>query len=278
MLQTEATKVLFSDNKVTGIVVKDKRDQERMFSTRVLVSNCDVTMLVTDLCPAGTFPASYVQKIRSRRPACSAVMVYVGLNLDLKKFNITEYEYWAASWGGENSSENLEYVLDTADYGSLYGGPLSITSNIDPTCCPPGKSVFSTIYYAISEPFKKVLADGERRGDEYKALKTKIAEQFISQISHALAVPDLDEYIEVIEVATPLTMERYTNCQAGSCAGWEVTPDQMMGRQIPQKTPVSNLFLCGQWAGLGAGISPVMTSGDTASRLAGTCLARKIKK
>lgn len=278
MLQTEATRVLFSDNKVTGIVVKDKRGQEKMFSTRVLVSNSDVTTLVTGLCPVSAFPASYVQKIRSRRPACSAVMVYVGLNLDLKKLNITEYEYWSASWGGDDSSEHLEYILNTADYAKLYGGPLSITSNIDPTCCPPGKSVFTSIYYAIPEPFKKVLDEEGRRGDEYKALKAKIAEQFISQISRALSIPDLDKHIEVIEVATPLTINRYTNCRDGSCVGWEVTPDQMMAGQVSQKTPVPNLFLCGQWAGLGGGISPVMTSGDTASRLASKYLAKKIKK
>jgi len=249
--------------------------EPKMFSTRVLVSNSDVTTLVTGLCPASAFPTSYVQNVRIRRPATSAVMVYVGLNLDLKKFNITEYEYWAASWGGNNSSEHLEYVLNTADYGKLYGGPLSITSNIDPTCCPPGKSVFSTIYYAIPEPFKKVLDEGGRRGEEYKALKAKIAEQFISQISHALSIPDLAEHVEVIEVATPLTMKRYTNCQGGSCVGWEVTPDQMMARQISQKTPVPNLFLCGQWAGFGGGISPVMTSGDTASCLASKYLTKK---
>jgi len=93
-----------------------------------------------------------------------------------------------------------------------------------------------------------------------------------------LSIPELAEHIEVIEVATPLTMTRYTNCQDGSCVGWEVTPDQMMAGQVSQKTPVPNLFLCGQWAGLGGGISPVMTSGDTASRLASKYLAKKIKK
>jgi prolycopene isomerase len=277
MLQTEATRVIFSDKKVTGIVVKDKRGQKKKLSTRVLVSNSDVTTLVTDLCPTSTFPASYIRKIKSRNPATSAVMIYVGLNLDLKKYNITDYEYWAASWGGDNSSELIEYVMNTADYAKLYGGPLSITSNIDPTCCPPGKSVFTTIYYAISEPFKKVLDEGGRRGEKYKALKAKIAEQFISQISHALSIPDLAEHIEVIEVATPLTMKRYTNCRDGSCVGWEVTPEQMMAGQVPQKTPVPNLFLCGQWAGFGGGISPVMTSGDVASRLAGKYLAKKNK-
>jgi phytoene dehydrogenase-like protein len=278
MLQTEATRVIFSDKKVTGIVVKDKRGQKKKLSTRVLVSNSDVTTLVTDLCPTSTFPASYLQKINSRNPATSAVMVYVGLNLDLKKYNITEYEYWAASWGGDNSPELIEYAINTADYSKLYGGPLSITSNIDPTCCPPGKSVFTTIYYAISEPFKKVLDEGERRGDQYKALKAKIAEQFISQISHALSIPDLAEHIEVIEVATPITMKRYTQCRDGSCVGWEVTPEQMMAGQVSQKTPVPNLFLCGQWAGFGGGISPVMTSGDVASHLASKYLAKKIKK
>jgi len=267
LLSTEVTKLLFEEKIIKELITKDKNGTEISYSTRSVIANCDLTTIVTKLCPSGTIPYRYIEKIKSRQPSKSAVIIYIGLNLDLKKYSQTDYELWT-TWGKEkyHTKEHRNYIYESADYSNLPGGPISIYSNIDPTCCPPGKSVLSTLFFANPEPFEKTL-DSQQRGEKYEAMKESIADQFINQISRVLKIPDLKSHIEVLEIATPITLKRYTNNRDGALFGWEMTPNQMLRNQISQKTPVKNLFLCGHWTKNCGGVSVVMMSGSNVSQI-----------
>jgi len=74
-------------------------------------------------------------------------------------------------------------------------------------------------------------------------------------------VPDIKNYIEVIEAATPKTLERYTLNTDGAAYGWEVTVDQIGENRLSPQTPVENLYLTGHWTRPGPGICAVVSSG-----------------
>ncbi|MFX1385099.1 MAG: phytoene desaturase family protein [Promethearchaeota archaeon] len=223
-------------------------------------------MLVSKLCSEKSLPLKYREKIKKRLPSYSAVNLYLGLNCDLKQHNINDYGIWVPNFRN-NSPENLNKSLETADYSNFPIGSILIYSNIDPTCCPPNKSIISVYSIAILEPFEKALDAQGKKGNNYQALKTKIANQLINQISIILKFPELKSHIEVMELATPITFRRYSYNRGGALMGWELTPEQLLLNQLPQKTPIKNLFLCGQWTNLGGGISNVMKSGDLVAQM-----------
>lgn len=266
LLSTEVTKLKIEGKIVKELTIEDINGTEISYNTRSVIANCDLTTLMTHLCPSGTISNRYIEKIKSRQPSKSAVIIYAGINLDLKKLNITEYELWT-TWGKEmyHTKEHRNYIYESADYSNLPGGIITIYSNIDPSCCPPGKTVLSSLFFANPEPFEKTL-DSQQRDEKYKTLKESIGEQFIRQISRVLNIPDLKSHIEVLEIATPITLNRYTNNRGGASFGWEMTPKQMLRNQISQKTPIKNLFLCGHWTKNCGGVSVVMASGDNASK------------
>ena len=122
--------------------------------------------------------------------------------------------------------EILNEIARTGDYSKLPAGSATVYSNVDPTCCPPGKSVVSTICFAEPEVFERVLDGGRKRGKAYKQLKKQVATQLLEKMGRALGVPDLESHAEVVELATPVTLKRYTNHRGGSFVGWRKTPDQ----------------------------------------------------
>jgi len=63
--------------------------------------------------------------------------------------------------------------------------------------------------------------------------------------------------VEVTDVATPLTFERYTGNWKGSFEGWIITPENAytMTKPMPQMVPgLKNVYMCGQWVEPGGGL------------------------
>jgi phytoene dehydrogenase-like protein len=77
--------------------------------------------------------------------------------------------------------------------------------------------------------------------------------------------------VEVLKLATPITLERYTSNRAGAYVGWKYSTDQAQG-QFAQKSPVENLFLCGHWVSPGGGVSNVMRGGNIVAEIADSYL------
>jgi prolycopene isomerase len=86
-------------------------------------------------------------------------------------------------------------------------------------------------------------------------------------MERALGVGALQPHIEVLELSTPVTIERFTENRGGAYVGWRYSADQARAL-IPQQSPVENLFLCGHWVAPGGGVSNVMSGGLNAAELA----------
>ena len=269
LLSTEVTGINMGENGLASSVTIKKRNGEiETLYAKSFVINSDLTKFVTKLCPKEHLPKEYIAKIVNRRPAFSAVVVYLGLNLDLRERGFSEYELWQSEDLVTRPTSELRKIAKNLEFEKLTGTGISIYSNVDPECCPPGKSVLSTIFYATPDAFQEVIeADQGKRGENYKNLKAQIGNIFVKRIQKLLDIPELEKYIEVLEVATPITLHRYTSNREGSMIGWEVTPDQMLLNQIPQETPINNVILAGAWTNPGGGVSAVMQSGSEAAKL-----------
>jgi phytoene dehydrogenase-like protein len=126
----------------------------------------------------------------------------------------------------------------------------------DPTMAPNGKSALVVSFPSNYEYWKKLDKT------QYQTEKQKIAEQVIECLNRRF--PGIKEQVEVIDVATPLTFERYTGNWQGSMEGWMITTKtgklllNGMRKTLPK---LSNFYMIGQWVQPGGGLPPAAKSG-----------------
>jgi len=142
----------------------------------------------------------------------------------------------------------------------------------DPSLAPPGKSIVVTTLSSDQSYWKELYKDRE----QYEAEKKDIAVKVIDQLERRL--PGISEQIEVVDVSTPMTVERYTGNWQGSQEGWLITTEtvgMVMGKGMDKTLPgLDNFYMCGQWVEPGGGVSTSAVSGKTVIK----AVCRKDKK
>lgn len=128
--------------------------------------------------------------------------------------------------------------------------------NQDSTLAPEGKTVISLMLKTDYDYWKSL------DHNHYRELKTQTANLIIAQLEQRFL--GITSLIEVIDVATPLTFERYTGNWKASFEGWLITPENssVLIRPMSQTVPgLSNFYMCGQWVMPGGGLPTSIMSG-----------------
>ncbi|MBW1687519.1 MAG: NAD(P)/FAD-dependent oxidoreductase [Deltaproteobacteria bacterium] len=260
------TEIAFAGGRAAGVIAEKPRGGSISAQGRCVIAASDLTALVNELCPEGSLPEDYVKSVNERVPGISSVTLFAGLDIDLRKHGITECEI-SRSWAEGKSPSAFGEAARSGDYTKLPNADATIYSNLDPSCCPEGKSVVASMVLARPELFERALDPGRKRGKAYKELKKGLTSQLLQRMSRALGIADLERHVEVLELATPITLERYTSNRAGAYVGWKYSTNQAQDH-FSQKSPVENLFLCGHWVSPGGGVSNVMRGGNIVAEIA----------
>ena len=102
----------------------------------------------------------------------------------------------------------------------------------------------------------------------YDTEQLQVADQVLAFLEERY--PGLPGAVEVKDVATPLSYERYTGNWQGATCGWLLTEKTMMMmiRGLKKTVPgLRNLYLAGQWVEPGGSVPIVATSGRNAVQL-----------
>jgi phytoene dehydrogenase-like protein len=122
----------------------------------------------------------------------------------------------------------------------------------DPTLAPPGKSVVVVMFESDYDYWQALYQEEER----YDAEKKDVALKVIDRLEKRF--PAIRGQVEVVDVATPMTYERYTGNWRGSMEGWMLTTKNMgttMGRGMDQTLPgLKDFYMAGQWVEPGGGV------------------------
>ncbi|HZW82502.1 MAG TPA: NAD(P)/FAD-dependent oxidoreductase [Candidatus Deferrimicrobium sp.] len=125
----------------------------------------------------------------------------------------------------------------------------------DPTVAPQGKSVLAISFFSNYAYWEKLGYGTEA----YRAEKENILSSVISVLEQRF--PGIKDQIEVTDVATPITFERYTGNWQGSMEGWLITP-KTMTKRMPKTLPgLENLYMIGQWVKPGGGVPTAAITG-----------------
>ncbi|HUX12865.1 MAG TPA: NAD(P)/FAD-dependent oxidoreductase [Spirochaetia bacterium] len=136
----------------------------------------------------------------------------------------------------------------------------------DPTLAPEGRTA-AVVRLDGTPEYWRDLAQGDRA--RYEREKGRILADVVSRLEERF--PGIRDQIEVTDVSTPWTAERYTGNWDGCMEGWRMTAETfaalLKGKNLPVIVPgLSNFILAGQWTSPGGGLPPSAQSGRNAVR------------
>jgi phytoene dehydrogenase-like protein len=126
----------------------------------------------------------------------------------------------------------------------------------DQTFAPAGKSVIQAQIESDYEYWEKLYRTDRKA---YYNEKNIVLEKYINILEQRF--PGIKELIEVSDVATPVTWERYTGNWKGSYEGWMPTV-KTFGTSLPKTLPgLKSFYMTGQWTFPGGGVPLCMAQG-----------------
>lgn len=120
--------------------------------------------------------------------------------------------------------------------------------NFDTTLAPKGKTAVVAFFPSDYEYWVELYKDPNR----YKAEKEMVAEKVATLLE--ARYPGIAAKIEVRDVATPVTYNRYTGNWQGSYEGWLPTTSNWNERMSKTLPGLCNFWMIGQWVQPGGGL------------------------
>lgn len=233
--RSRVIEILVEDNRAVGLLFEDgtKVNGDIVISAADLHHTAFKLLRSKNLTPL--IKESFVNL-----PTYTSVQVSLGIDCDLS---------------GEAKSVAVKLDKQIA-LGNKQNYYMYLTNlSFDSTLAPAGKSVVRAILFSSYE-YWEVLAKNKER---YREKKDNLANQVIKEVEKRF--PSTKGRIEVIDVATPYTYNRYTNVYKGAYMAWIVPPDA--GRfKIPKQLPgLENFYQIGQWVAPPAGLPGSMLTG-----------------
>lgn len=250
---TRAVRIVTGDGKAVRAVVTD---QGEIFKAKAVISNANPIDTFGKLMDNAAVKETNLKKLAGLEKSISAFQVYLGLRVPAGKLGMGQPMFSLNA--GYDHNDNFGRSL-SGDYENC-SLALVDHAQIDPSLAPEGKG---TLLVMALDSYANWEGLSPR---DYKLKKEDVARRLIKRCEKYL--PGLAENIEVMEVATPKTMERYGSSPEGAIYGFAQTPEQSVSRRPAIETKVKGLFLAGAWTRPGAGIHACFVSGIDAARLA----------
>jgi phytoene dehydrogenase-like protein len=207
-----------------------------------VIAACDGRGTLFDLLRGQYLDQRLRQLYDGHAPIHSQFQVSIGVNRDL-----SHESHWVTYLLDHPIviADEKRYELSIKHYG------------FDPSLSPPGKSVMTVMLPTPYDYWHRIYGRSLYHNEEIQESRILVdqLEQFY---------PGINTDIEFIDVATPLTYERYTGNWQGSNCGWLLTKQTLplMIQGIRKTLPgLRGFYLIGQWVEPGGGVPIVAMSG-----------------
>lgn len=242
--KAQVEKFLVEGDRVAGVRLYN----DEVHKADYIISACDGRGTLFDMLGSKYVPRKLKKVYDGHLPIYAQAQVSLGVSRDL-----AAEPHWAT------------YLLDEP---LLIAGEEHYQVGVkhycfDPSLAPAGKSVIIVMLRTNYAYWQRIY--GRRPYDSEQDQVGEILIDFLEKI-----YPGIKEDIEVIDVATPLSYERYTGNWQGSSVGWLLTKETMvmmiqgMGKTLPG---LKNFYMAGQWVEPGGSVPVVAMSGRNAIQL-----------
>jgi phytoene dehydrogenase-like protein len=239
-LRSKVDQIITKDGAAIGI-----RSQGEDFLADYVISASDYKKTFLSLLDdKSLIPQDTLGKIEKAAVSEGVFTVYLGLNLPQEKMK--EYLKIPHVYCFKDNPELDIYNSDDETYFEKSFLLLYSPSLMNPELAPEGKS---SLMIQTMTPYRWMNNWGGGDKDAYRALKEKAKNALIDKA--ATLIPNIRDYIELEDAATPLTYERYTANTDGATSAWSWNPNKKFydqGMMTKIKTPVKNLYIGSCWA------------------------------
>lgn len=209
----------------------------------IVISGCSPYVLHNKLIDENSRSAFWQKRLSHLNPADSVVCVYLGMKKGYEKYinsNVAMYfKHKDIDAPYKRIHAETKLPFDCDNLAILH----SVEFMADPTII-----LFSFVKQSDSQ--------------NWKTDKKLIAEKMIDELN--VAYPGIKDYIELTEIGSPDTFERYTLNTGGSIYGFENTCDSYGQAKMPIKSHIKNIYQTGHWTRPGCGMFNASLSGYTA--------------
>lgn len=241
-------RILIKDGKAYGVRLSDKTE----VYAKNIICGISPSTVFSKMISHDDIPEKDLQLTNSKSFGARGFSVYLALNRSPETLGITDYSVILHDTANSREQFSLMGKLDTNN--TVTATCLNIAV---PSCSPKGTTLIclSTLY--TSDCFSEVSME------DYYSLKYSLAKRMIELYEHKLNV-NLHDYIEEIEIASPMTFARYTGSPQGSIKGYlPLQWDGVVSRALMRKDDLSPLGLrfCGSFGEKFSGLCPAIQTG-----------------
>jgi phytoene dehydrogenase-like protein len=241
-------RILVKDNRVWGV----KLLNGDIYRCETVFSNVNPICTAMKMLPSEIVSDDYKKRIYAPEIGPSAFSVYIGLNASHKELGFNAHETFI------NHSDDLIEAFNS--FNKLEPPKYMVAAcynHVDQNISPPGTTQLVLTTLQMGKLWQSVSPD------QYHRIKDWIANGMVELVEQTLC-PNIRDYIEVAEAATPLTYYRYSKNLEGAIYGY--TQDILNGPLLRLKSrgAIPGLYQVGAWTNFGGGFSTSILSGRIA--------------
>ncbi len=256
-------KILLENGRASGVTCV-RNGEEYDIHAGYVIAACDVESLYRKMLPEGTVSQKIIRKQQNAELYNSCITVSLGLNCLTSDLGLDEEDILLR----RDDIPRKEQFSGAPDKTEI---SVIATSSRDPSLAPDDKGIL-TLYTPCSIEYGNFWrterdSNGDfKRGSAYYSFKKECADIIIKRVEEKI-IPGLRDYIEILDIATPMTYLRYTGNRNGAIMGFRPSFRNIRNNVAHYSTPVKNLFIGGQWAELGGGIPNAVKAGVNSALL-----------
>lgn len=239
LTNTMVKEIITDNNRVKGVVTSNND----IYYSQHIISNINPKSTYLELLNFEN------KKVNDLELSLSAIQLYLGLDINPKSLGIPNHNLTV--FYSYNHEENYIWIMD-GEYKKTFFSATNYT-DIDKSIIPDGKGVLNIMSLDHIKNWENLTKT------EYLDKKERVSNIIIEKLEKYYK--NISKHIIVKELATPLTMKRYTQTPRGSIYGFSQSVSQSGINRFSSNSNIEGLFFTGANTYPGAGYSSVMISG-----------------
>ncbi len=249
---SHASRIKFKNGKPYAVVLKNGD----VINAEHIICNCSPTTVYAKMIKEKDLPQSAVKRTNARTFGARGACVYLGLNRSAKDLGINDYTTFITD--SADTTEQFELMKGIETNNTISAVCLNIAN---PECSPKNTAILCLTTFYTDNCWANVSPE------DYFNEKDMLAARLISAYEKATGI-SIHNYIEELEVGTPVTFARYTGTPQGVVYGYMGSEwDGLLPRIMTEKTDndIPCLRFCGGWGTQLSGVhSSIVTGRNTA--------------